>query len=130
MRATRFMRQPFYVMGHKVTEENMEAIARWCEGHVIRDTDRPFIRVPVDRPTNKRQTEAYVGTWVTLSRQHGAKSFKVYTEEWLDKNFISLPEDDLEGVELVSCGSDQSSSNDSKTTLTTTMTTQFQAPSI
>lgn len=97
MKATRFMRQPFFVSGFKVTIENMEEIAKWCEGYVIREAERPFIRVPVDRPTNRRQTEAYVGTWVLISKQRGEKSFKVYTEEWLLKNFFELPEDELEG---------------------------------
>lgn len=100
MKATRFMRKPFYVMGIEVTKGNMDAVARWCEGHVIRDTDRPFIRVPVERATNRRQTEAYVGTWVTMSRQRDERSFKVYTREWLDKNFIELADDELESLEI------------------------------
>lgn len=91
MIATRFMRKPFIVTGYKVTEEDMDAIARWCEGHVIRDTERPFVRVPVDRPTNKKQTEAYIGTWVLLSTERPEKSFKVYTQTWLNKNFIEVP---------------------------------------
>jgi hypothetical protein len=100
MKATMFMRQPFYVAGHLVTEDNMDAIAKWCQGHVIRDGGRSFIRVPVDRPTNKRQTEAYAGTWVTLSKQREERSFKVYTEEWLEKNFIRLPDDDLYDIDI------------------------------
>lgn len=94
------MRQPFYVTGIEVTSSNMDVIARWCEGHVIREAERPFIRVPVDRATNKRQTEAYVGTWVTMSRQRDVRSFKVYTREWLDKHFIELPDDELDSLEI------------------------------
>jgi hypothetical protein len=100
------MRKPFIVTGYKVTENNMDAIARWCEGHVIRDTERPFIRVPVIRPSNPRQTEAYVGTSVLLSNTpRGDKSFKVYTQEWLDKNFFVIPdeiEDDDENTQDLS----------------------------
>ena len=96
--ATRFMRIPFFVTGFRVTKDNMDAIAKWCEGHVI-DSEHPFVRVPVNRPTNKKQTEAYVGTWVILSTQRGERSFKVYTEEWLRKQFFELPEDSLdEGI--------------------------------
>lgn len=91
MKATRFMRQPFIVTGYQVHEEDMDAIAKWCQGHVIRNTERPFIRVPVDRPTNRKQTEAYLGTWVLLFNQRGENSFKVYTPEWLEKNFFQLP---------------------------------------
>lgn len=98
MKATRFMRIPFFVSGYLVTEDNMEAVAKWCEGHVIRG-EKPFVRVPVDRPTNKRQTEAYPGTWVIVSLYKGERSFKVYTEEWLKKQFFELPEEALdEGI--------------------------------
>jgi len=89
--ATWFMRQPFPVSGYLVTKENMAEIAKWCKGHVIEDDDRPFVRVPVDRPTNSKQTQAFIGTWVTLSTHLGEESFKVYTQEWLDKNFILIP---------------------------------------
>lgn len=91
MKATRYMRRPFIVTGYKVTAENMVAVARWCRGHVIRDTERPFIRVPVSRYTNIKQTEAYIGLSVILSIQRGEESFKVYSDEWLEKNFIPIP---------------------------------------
>lgn len=91
MKAILYMRKPFIVTGYKVTEKNMDAIARWCQGHVIREAERPFVRVPVTRYTNIKQTEAYVGTIVTLSEQRGQEYFKVYTEEWLAENFIKMP---------------------------------------
>lgn len=94
------MRKPFVVSGYRVTDDtedtkgNMEAIAKWCEGNVVRNTERPFVRVPVNRPTNKKQTEAYDGTWVLLSyTPRGEKSFKVYSAEWLEKNFLIVPEE-------------------------------------
>lgn len=93
MKATRFMRLPFFVLGHEVHEDNMVEIAKWCEGHVTRTDDRSFIRVPVDRPLNKRQTEAELGSWVLLSRQRGFNSFKVYEREWLDRQFVTVPEE-------------------------------------
>ena len=65
MKAARFMRKPFPVRGFEVTETNMDAIARWCVGHVVReDVPRPFVRVPVSRSVNEKQTRAYVRTWV------------------------------------------------------------------
>lgn len=82
------MRQPFFVTGYKVTDENMEIIARWCEGRVIDDGEKSFIRVPVNRATNIKQTQAYVDMWVLMSfTERGDKSFKVYSQEWLDKQF-------------------------------------------
>jgi hypothetical protein len=86
------MRLPFVVSGYQVTEENMSAVANWCQGHIFEDGPNSFIRVPVDRPTNKKQTEAYIGSHVLLSvKRNGEESFKVYTEEWLIKNFFEIP---------------------------------------
>lgn len=96
------MRKPFYVNGIEVTRDNMDSVAHWCQGHVIQDGDRSFIRVPVERATTRRQTEAYVGTWVTVSKQDGKRSFKVYNREWLIKNFFELTDEDsdLEPLEI------------------------------
>lgn len=90
MKATRLMRRPFIVSGFQVTTEDMDAIAKWCGGHVIRDVAEPFIQVPVVRPTNPRQTEAKVGMWVIMSLDpvRGRRRYKVYTEEWVEKDFI------------------------------------------
>lgn len=90
MKATRFMRRPFIVAGFQVDVDNMDAIARWCEGYVIRDVAQPFIQVPVIRPTSRKQTEAFPTMWVILSRGpvKGEKRFKVYTDEWVHRDFI------------------------------------------
>lgn len=99
MKATRFMRIPFFVTGYLITEENMHDIALWCEGHVIQNATEPFVRVPVHRPTHPRQTEGRVGEWVIVSMQRGRRSFKVYTEEWLRKQFLELPDEPIdEGI--------------------------------
>lgn len=103
LKATRFMRQPFFIMGFEVTEDNMDEIAKWCEGHVIRETDRPFVRVPVNRPLTEKQTRAYVGTFVTVSKQRGEKSFKVYQRESLDRDFFELPDDEIEAIQSNPC---------------------------
>ena len=95
MKAHRFMRIPFFVRGHQVTAENMETVANWCEGHVVREDGRPpFIRVPVSNPTTKRQTEAYEASWVIVSRHRGKRSFKVYSEDWLKQQFFEMPDED------------------------------------
>jgi hypothetical protein len=92
MKATQFMSRPFIVAGCQVTEHNMAAIAKWCQGYVITDAEKPFVRVPVNRPTNQRQTQAFVGSWVLLSTLRGEPSFKVYSVESLEKSFIPLAE--------------------------------------
>jgi hypothetical protein len=99
----RFMRLPFVVTAYRVTEDNMEAISRWCRGHIIEphnEGDRRFIRVPVDRPTKAWQSEAHVGSWVILSLQNREESFKVYTEEWMRRNFLEIPRESNEDVPL------------------------------
>jgi hypothetical protein len=91
VKATRFMRKPFVVVGFEITETNMDAVAKWCQGHVVQGEEGPFVRVPVDYPTSRKQTEGYVGTWVLQSRAiNGGKTFKVYSPAWLKNNFVTL----------------------------------------
>lgn len=88
------MRKPFVTQGFVVTEDNMEAIARWCKGNVVRENvPAPFVRVPVSRPTTEKQTRAYVGTYVVVSVFGNVKSYKVYKKEWLDESFITLTDE-------------------------------------
>lgn len=95
MKATRFMRKPFFVEAVEVTVDNMAEVAEWCQGHIINSTGRSFIRVPVYRATHPKQTEAYVGSIVTLSVRDSEKSFKVYERMWLESNFIELEGDSV-----------------------------------
>lgn len=91
VKATQFVRMPFVAQGFKVEEDNMEAIATWCQGNVVREnTPRPFVRVPVDRPTNQKQTQAFVGTWVLVSVFENTKTYKVYRPEWLERTFLRM----------------------------------------
>lgn len=92
MKAIRYMRIPFIALGYEVTEDNLDAIAKWCEGFVIRtDEARPFVRVPVNRPTNQNQTKAYVGTYVLVTEHRGENNFKVYTKAMLERHFMIVP---------------------------------------
>lgn len=85
------MRKPFVSKGFEVTEDNMDAIARWCKGSVVRENvSRPFVRVPVSRATNEKQTHAYAGTVVVVSVFGKVRSYKVYKREWLEESFIEL----------------------------------------
>lgn len=101
MQATRLMRIPFFATGVKVTEDNMSEIAIWCEGTVIRETAVPFVRVPVNRSTHKRQTEGHIGTWVIRTILRNEPSFKVYDEEWLLKQFMRMDDECLDGLDVV-----------------------------
>lgn len=97
------MRQPFIVTGYLVTPDNMEEIARWCGGHVNRETEPlVFVRVPVNRATHERQSRAYPGMYVLVSKHRGEMSFKVYTKDWLDQNFFQMSDDNIvESTDLI-----------------------------
>ena len=80
----KYSRKPFDVEAVKLTPENIEEVAQWCGGEV-RTSDlsksggqegyQQYIKVPVKRPLNDRQTRAYYDDWVVAA----GGSFKVYT---------------------------------------------------
>ena len=91
-----YTRKPFPVDAIQVTEENLKAVAKWCDGEVRYSTKTigddietrekikiPYVKVNVHHPLNERQTKAYAGDWVLKSDS----GFKVYTERAFEKNF-------------------------------------------
>lgn len=80
---SKFLRKPFYVDAVRVTEENIEEVAEWCEGEVRSAEKGRYIKVRVRRPLNVRQTCAHIGDWV-LSAGSG---FKVYTPKGFKESF-------------------------------------------
>lgn len=100
----RFVRMPFYVDAIQVTSENMERVARWCNGDV-RTSSKPdrdlqnleeggngfvpekYIKVRVVRPANDRQSMAFVGDWIL----YAGTGYKVYTDRAFQKSFDAAP---------------------------------------
>jgi hypothetical protein len=87
-----FVRKSFPVDAVRVTEENLEEVARWCDGELrnAEDADRPvgavgdqYIKVRVHNPLTERQTKAFVGDWVL----YAGKGYKVYTDKAFRKSF-------------------------------------------
>lgn len=84
-----YMRRPFEVDAVQVTEENMEAVAKWCQGDVRLERDKKtgedvrYIKVRVFKPANERQTKAYVGHWVL----YAGTGYKTYHDSAFHKNF-------------------------------------------
>jgi hypothetical protein len=83
MQITKFVRKPFEVEGTRVTAENIQEVAAWCQSEV-RVTkgkggtdDVPFVKVRVLRPLNERQTMAYLGDWIL----YAGTGYKVYTNK-------------------------------------------------
>ena len=101
LRAARFMRQPFIVTGHQVTEENMEFVAAWCGGEVYRSSERRFIQVPVENARSTKQAEAHVGYWVLKSKYGGKYGFRVYSVDYLEKQFMLIRDDTEDDNDII-----------------------------
>lgn len=88
LKTHKFARKPFYVDAVRVSEANMEDVAKWCEG-TIEVSDLPetkgqkFILVKVHRPLTDRQTQAFIGDWVLFA----GSGYKVYVPKAFDKSF-------------------------------------------
>lgn len=94
----KYTRKPFPIEAIKVTDENMEDVAKWCGGEIHTQNDKRFIKVDVNRPLTEKQTKAFVGDWVLKARQKVSNSgFKVYTE----KAFVHCFDRDEEALETV-----------------------------
>lgn len=80
-----YVRRPFEVQVVQVTEENLQAVADWCQGEVRSTAEgNTFIKVKVYRPASSRQTRAFPGDWVLYS----GKAYKVYNTEAFNKSFM------------------------------------------
>jgi hypothetical protein len=96
----KFARKPFVVDAFQVTEENAEAVAKWCLGEVrkTRQGDNGefvlYVKVRVLRPLNERQTKAYIGDWVL----HSGAGFKVYTGKAFESTFERAHDDEYDKV--------------------------------
>lgn len=94
----KYTRKPFEVEAVEVTAENMEQVSKWCRGQLRRSAGpggrnpQRYIKVPVKRYLNDRQTQAYVGDWVVTAIEEGTKGFKVYTPKAFAKTFDEIVE--------------------------------------
>lgn len=80
-----YARRPFSVKAVQVTDENMEAVAEWCNGSIEEDdAGKRHIKVKVENPLTERQTRAYVGDRVL----YAGRGYKVYREHAFKKSFV------------------------------------------
>lgn len=107
MEIARYNRKSFGVDAVQVTNENIKEVAEWCGGAVyVKAVRTPkdvedvqtiaYVKVPVRRPNNERQTQAFPGDWVLKSEQ----GFKVYGPKAFADSFESAGD----GVEETSVG--------------------------
>lgn len=94
---TRYIRKPLYVDAVRVTAENLEAVAEWCDGTIetvadgSKDDGKQYIKVRVHNPMNPKQTKAFVGDWVLYAE----KGYKIYTNRAFIAVFDEAKEDQL-----------------------------------
>lgn len=87
METRRFTRKPFDVDAVQVTAENMDEVARWCQGNVVDNgRDDKHIKVRVIRVLSERQTQAFVTDWVL----YAGTGYKVYTNRAFKNSFEPL----------------------------------------
>jgi hypothetical protein len=88
----RYVRKPLYVDAVRVTQDNFEEIAEWCQGDVRDVSSDPeeseyqgarYIHVRVHNPRSPRQTKAFVGDWILYTN----RGYKVYTQKAFQGSF-------------------------------------------
>jgi hypothetical protein len=85
MQTSKFTRKPFEVDAVQVTAQNIDEVAKWCQGEVSTDTDgNKYVKVRVLRVLNERQTQAFIGDWVL----YAGTGYKVYTAKAFSKSFV------------------------------------------
>ena len=89
LQTTKFTRKPFEVDAVQVTAENIEEVAKWCQGELTTDDGQPCIKVRVLRALNPRQTMAFVGDWVL----YAGTGYKVYIDRAFKKAFVEKTEE-------------------------------------
>lgn len=92
METETYTRKPLNVEAVRVSDENMQEVAEWCDGRIREANDEPkFIQVKVARPMNVKQTRAFVGDWVLKA----GRGFKVYTDSAFNKYFVKANDGDI-----------------------------------
>lgn len=86
------VRKPMFVNTVQVTKFNMAEVAKWCGGEVVpvyhhRVIQSRYIKVPVIKPGNVRQTQAFINDW--LVEFNG--TYKIYTPSALANHFDEVP---------------------------------------
>lgn len=83
MQTTKFIRRSFEVDAVRVTDENIDDVAKWCQGEVLETNGKKYIKVKVQKIISDRQTQAFVGDWVL----YAGAGYKVYTNRAFRNSF-------------------------------------------
>jgi hypothetical protein len=80
----KYVRKPLYVDAVRVTAQNFDDIAAWCEGEVLteeipgRGMTKKYIKVAVENAKYDWQKKAFIGDWLLCTERDGKPSYKVY----------------------------------------------------
>src|SRR3954453_4151262 len=91
----KYVRKPLFVDAVRITANNFDAIAGWCQGEVLRDEMpgkgiiKKYIKVEVHNPKNVRQTKAFVGDWLLYTE----RGYKDYTNKGFHESFDIVDEE-------------------------------------
>lgn len=88
----KFVRKPLYVQAVRVTEQNFEELADWCQGDIETEGNKKFIRVRVHHPKFPKQTQAFIGDWL-LWHESG---YKIYTDRAFRASFDVAEQEHIE----------------------------------
>lgn len=90
----RYMRKPSFVDAVRVTAKNFAEVCVWCDGEIVNDDGKQYIRVRAHNPQKIRHTQAFLGDWVLYTDQ----GYRVFTDKafglTFDKVSIYLKEEE------------------------------------
>lgn len=87
METRKFTRKPFEVDAVRVTADNIQEVAKWCQGDIVDNgKEDKHIKVRVLRVLSEKQTQAFVGDWVL----YAGTGYKVYTDKAFRSSFEVL----------------------------------------
>lgn len=103
----KYTRKSFDVDAIQVTEDNIDAVAKWCMGEVRTfktdpndegvSREQKYIKVRVFQAIKERQTKAFVGDWVL----YAGTGYKVYTPGAFAKCFEPAAEKNTPGATVI-----------------------------
>lgn len=83
---TRYVRKPSFVDGVKVTAENFLDVCSWCDGEIVHNDGKQYIKVRSHNPQKTRHTQAFLGDWVLYT----AQGYRVFTDKAFSATFNDI----------------------------------------
>lgn len=86
----KYLRRPFEVDAIRLSHDNFEEIAKWCNGDIRggskESPGRKHIKIDVRLPLNDRQTKAFPGDWVLKTKT----GFKIFRNRAFNEVFVPV----------------------------------------